>query len=548
MLTHALDRRLSVNRRWAQWEKALLYGLNAAKQLGDSNAQAWILHQLGTRSLALGNTNQADLWLSQALRLREQLGDAEGAAITRHNLGFLVPHLSVGDKLPPKQQTSGLRLGEWLGRWWPLGTAFAGFLLFGGVLWSLGLPQTLLARWGRSTDGTVPIDSVVNGQNGGVGTAVNALVEPSVIAFPKTPVKENNRSSFTIQNTGETPLELQSLAISGRQQNRFSIVEETCTVDRLSPQESCAVAIAFSPESVGMATAQLTAQTFINSTVAVPLSGTGEILAARQPTSPPGISAGGASSGVSVNNDTASVNRRGSASVNVLANDVAADGSGLTLIEVTQPTHGEARIEGGSVLYSHRGNATRDRFTYTAQDAAGRRASATVIVEISGAATATRPVIIGPQPNTQTATRPVAPPLETQPNSAIGEAEDPEQLSSLLEEIPEPPRTSNQQPPSVIDYSFTIQSGESLTINLLSGASDPNPDDVLSLSEVSDASGGGTLTNNENGSVTFSTGDVEGQTGDYTSTASFVVTDGQGGIANGNLSITVLSSEPLTPE
>ncbi|MEL6350511.1 MAG: cadherin-like domain-containing protein [Cyanobacteria bacterium J06627_28] len=548
VLTHALDRRLSVNRRWAQWEKVLLHGLEAAEQLGEGNAQAWILHQLGTRSLALGNTNQADLWLSQALRLREQLGDTEGAAITRHNLGFLVPYLSVGDRLPPKQPASGLRLGEWLGRWWPLGTAFAGFLLFGGVLWSLGLPQTLLARLGRSTDGTVRIDAVVNGQNSGVGTAINVVAEPSAIAFPKTPVKENNRLAFTLQNTGEMPLDIKTLAVSGRQQNRFSIVEETCTVDSLSPQERCTVAIAFSPESVGTATAQLTAQTSTDRTVVVPLSGTGELETVKQPTSPTRISSGGPSFGISVNNDTASVSRRGSASVNVLANDVAADGSGLSLIEVTQPTHGEVRIEGGSVVYSHRGNATRDRFTYTAQDAAGRSASATVIVEISGTATATRPVTPNPQPNRQTNTRPVPSPLETQPNLAVGGAEEPEQLSPLLEEIPEPPRTSNQQPPSVIDYSFTIQAGESLTINLLSGASDPNPGDVLRISDVSEASGGGILTNNGDGSVTYSTGSAESQTGDFTSTASFVVTDDQGGTANGTLSITVLSPAPLLSE
>lgn len=548
VLTHALDRRLSVNRQWAQWGQVLLRGLEAAEQLGDSNAQSWILHQLGTRSLALGNTNQADLWLSQALRLREQLGDTEGAAITRHNLGFLVPHLSVGDKLPPKQQVSGLRLGEWFGRWWPLGTAFAGFLLFGGMLWSLGLPQKLLARSGRPTDGTVRIESVVNGQNSGVGTAVNILAEPRAIAFPKTLVKENNRLSLTLQNTGETPLDIQSLTVSGRQQNRFSIVEETCTAGSLSPQGLCSVSIAFSPESVGTATAQITAQTSNDRTVVVPLSGTGELETARQPTSPTRISAGGAPSGISINNDTASVNRRGAASVNVLANDVAADGSGLTLVEVTQPTHGEVRIEGGTVVYSHRGNATRDRFTYTAQDASGRSASATVIVEISGSATATRPAIPNPQPDRQIDTRPVPPPPEAQPNSAIGGAENPEQLSPLLEEIPEPPRTSNQQPPSVIDYSFTIQAGESLTINLLSGASDPNPGDVLKISEVSEVSGGGTLTNNGDGSVTYSSGSAESQAGDFTSTASFVVTDGQGGTANGTLSVTVLSPAPLLSE
>jgi hypothetical protein len=57
--------------------------------LEDRAAEAWCLHQSGTRALCLENSPRARAYLIEALRLRESLGDEEGAAVTRHNLDLL---------------------------------------------------------------------------------------------------------------------------------------------------------------------------------------------------------------------------------------------------------------------------------------------------------------------------------------------------------------------------------------------------------------------------------------------------------------------------
>ena len=62
---------------------------------------AWALHQQGSRALCLGDRVLAADALGQALELRERLGDAEGAATTRHNLAQL------GGGAAPLRRTAG---------------------------------------------------------------------------------------------------------------------------------------------------------------------------------------------------------------------------------------------------------------------------------------------------------------------------------------------------------------------------------------------------------------------------------------------------------
>src|SRR5215210_7660049 len=80
---------LAVRGHWGAWAETLERELEAARQLGDRAAEAWSLHQSGTRALCLEDTPTARADLTEALRLRESLGDREGAAITRHNLNLL---------------------------------------------------------------------------------------------------------------------------------------------------------------------------------------------------------------------------------------------------------------------------------------------------------------------------------------------------------------------------------------------------------------------------------------------------------------------------
>ena len=102
-------------------------------------------------------------------------------------------------------------------------------------------------------------------------------------------------------------------------------------------------------------------------------------------------------------------------------------------------------------------------------------------------------------------------------------------------------------PPIVSNYSFTITQGESLTVDLLAGASDPNPDDTLELYEIANTPVGGQLLDNGDGTVTYLPweGATEEDFGAYTNTFQFVITDGNGGFAEGKLSIRVEIPQPI---
>ena len=97
-LGHAVEEALTVNGQWDMWATVLNSINKAARAQGDIAEQAWVLHQLGTRALLLGDRAGAEASLTDALDIRERLNDATGAAVTRHNLNILLA------PLPPEPQ------------------------------------------------------------------------------------------------------------------------------------------------------------------------------------------------------------------------------------------------------------------------------------------------------------------------------------------------------------------------------------------------------------------------------------------------------------
>lgn len=89
-LGRGIEKALILGKRWQSWLQVLEWILKAAHALGDRATQGWALHQLGTRSLCLGNLDPARQLLTQALNVREALGDQAGAAVTRHNLNLIL--------------------------------------------------------------------------------------------------------------------------------------------------------------------------------------------------------------------------------------------------------------------------------------------------------------------------------------------------------------------------------------------------------------------------------------------------------------------------
>jgi hypothetical protein len=135
-LGRALEKFVVIYKRWQTWSDILNLILTAAKALGDHKVEAWALHQLGSRALVLGYANEAKTLLSQALDLRQVIGDKAGRAITQHNLNTLNGIITTTPK------NSGCKKYLTYG----CGTA-VGLVILTGILWatiSYLLPEPMI--------------------------------------------------------------------------------------------------------------------------------------------------------------------------------------------------------------------------------------------------------------------------------------------------------------------------------------------------------------------------------------------------------------------
>lgn len=90
LLGRLLEPLLVVGVRWGAWALTLERCLAAAKAAGDRAAEAWALHEMGTRGVCLCEPGVARRCLNRAVTLREALGDETAAAASRRNLGFVL--------------------------------------------------------------------------------------------------------------------------------------------------------------------------------------------------------------------------------------------------------------------------------------------------------------------------------------------------------------------------------------------------------------------------------------------------------------------------
>jgi pSer/pThr/pTyr-binding forkhead associated (FHA) protein len=139
-LSRGVESVAMLGRQWSAWQKVLELSLQASQMLGERAAEAWALHQLGTRAMCLGDSPRAHTFLQQALQLREALGDQAGAAITRQNQNLLSAALPMHPEpsAPAKPATAPVKSA----------TGFLRSLLFfGGGITTLVTVALLLFNW-----------------------------------------------------------------------------------------------------------------------------------------------------------------------------------------------------------------------------------------------------------------------------------------------------------------------------------------------------------------------------------------------------------------
>jgi hypothetical protein len=120
-LGRAIDPYLTLSGHWEAWRKTLGEIQRAAQALQDLALKGWVLHQLGTYEIGMGNLAAARKLLEEAISTRNKLGDEIGVAFSQNNLQLVAPVAMPANR--PGNLTSWLLGGA-------LVVAIVAFLIF----------------------------------------------------------------------------------------------------------------------------------------------------------------------------------------------------------------------------------------------------------------------------------------------------------------------------------------------------------------------------------------------------------------------------------
>lgn len=122
-----------------------------------------------------------------------------------------------------------------------------------------------------------------------------ASAYPTALAFDDQPLWTRSPSlSVAITNTGDQPLHVSAVTLTGVVDGQFTLDSENCTTDAVPSRQSCSLRLRFWPGAEGISTAaiQIESDASDSSTLVVPLSGNGVQFASGLPgpAGPPGPS------------------------------------------------------------------------------------------------------------------------------------------------------------------------------------------------------------------------------------------------------------------
>lgn len=260
---------LALAGRWDAWKRVVEWLRLASEKADDRRGVGWALHQLGTLALCAGDTAAAQAALTQALRLRESLGDREAARVTRHNLELLAPPVvDDGRTDEPGGTDRGGGLGETLRRRRrPL--AAAAVVAVVGAVGFLGL---------RDGESSLP-------PRPGQTVAPRVDLSPAALAFGEQPVGSSSPPIvLRLTNRGRDGLPIRRVSVSG---SDFRIARDGCSgTGALEPGGECSLSVLFVPASSGPRDARIAVTDAAGRTVSdVPVSGSGTAAADPEPPS-----------------------------------------------------------------------------------------------------------------------------------------------------------------------------------------------------------------------------------------------------------------------
>jgi hypothetical protein len=216
-LARGAEGALILAKRFERWAALLDGEATLAATTGDRAALGWVRHQQGTRALALRDDRTARAALREALAIREELGDTEGAEVTRHNLTLLEPVVPPGGRG---------RLGDRLRG--PLGLFLGAAALVGaGVLawWLFFQPP-------RDVPPDLP----------------TLAVDVTSIEFGAVELGQRADRTVTLTNASDVDLVISALAIEPQVEDLS--LEGDC--ERTIPaRQTCVVTVVFEPTAEG---------------------------------------------------------------------------------------------------------------------------------------------------------------------------------------------------------------------------------------------------------------------------------------------------------
>jgi hypothetical protein len=262
-LCRAVEDTLVAGRRWGQWKEVLELELESAQALGDWAAEAWARHQLGSRAAALEDAVTARYQLSEALDVRETIGDRAGAELTRANLVIAARAAATPPRQeePPRPEPRPRPPRPW--KQILLGVAVVGAVAVGAALVFLG------------GDG-----EVVEG-----GPQIS--VDPTEVDFGEVEVGSLGTESVDVSNDGEVPVGVGSVDVGGPGAADFS--GTGCEGATLGGGEGCTIAVAFRPSGPGPRAATLTVTFSDESSTDVALRGVGRRVVVDDTNEPPSV-------------------------------------------------------------------------------------------------------------------------------------------------------------------------------------------------------------------------------------------------------------------
>jgi hypothetical protein len=110
----------------------------------------------------------------------------------------------------------------------------------------------------------------------GTGIAPEVLLSPSSLEFGSQLLTTSNTQSVVLQNVGDAPLRVDTIALAGANVTDFSLASDGCAGQELLPGSICTLNVRFRPAAIGSRSASLViTDNAAGGPRVVPLSGTG---------------------------------------------------------------------------------------------------------------------------------------------------------------------------------------------------------------------------------------------------------------------------------